>query len=122
MRLAGHRALRLRTGCAAVPGLRIHPVADLGDEAVGGAFRQALDRQRIDAAAAFDADGVPDQSALMGDFGEVGHRQMLVLACPWREPGADLDQRDAEVGRAERWLGNTNSVKRSLHIAHSRLV
>jgi hypothetical protein len=89
----------LRTGWAAVPGLCVHPVADLGDECVRGAFRQAVDRQGIDAAAAFDADGVPDQPALMGDFGEVGHRQMLVLARPWREPGLHLDQRDAEPVR-----------------------
>ena len=100
------RAHLQRQGCGGGSGvtgsaLYVHPGAHLVDEALGGAFAQALHIQRIEAAAAFDGDRIPDQPALVRDLGKMGHRQVFVLALPRRQPELDFDERDAEPVRRE---------------------
>src|SRR5579864_1802108 len=58
--------------------LYVHPDADLINEALRVGLRQSLDLQWIEAAAAFDADRVPEEAAIMGHLGKMRHRQVLV--------------------------------------------
>src|SRR5229473_5304594 len=82
------------------PCLHVHPGAHLVHKSLGAALRQAADRERIEAAAALDGDGVPYEAALMSHLGEVRHRQMFILPGPGRQPKLDLHEGDTElVGR-----------------------
>src|SRR6266446_1074698 len=89
---------RVRAGRPRSPGLlHVHPGAHLVHKSLGAALRQAADRERIEAAAALDGDGVPYEAALMSHLGEVRHRQMFILPGPGRQPKLDLHKGDTEL-------------------------
>src|SRR5262249_33897555 len=52
--------------------------------------------QRIKSAGTLDIDRIPDEAADMRDLGDVGQRQMLVDAPPWRQPEIDIGGRHAD--------------------------
>ncbi len=77
--------------------LHVHPGAHLVHESLGAALWQAADRERIEAAAALDGNGVPYEAALMSHLGKVRHRQMFILPGPGRQPKLDLHEGDTEL-------------------------
>ena len=74
----------------------IETFAHVLDKVAGLSLGQARDHEGIEPSRAFDADPVPDQTADVGNLGDVRHRQMLVGAPPGRQPeqhdvGGDAD-------------------------------
>src|SRR5215469_11461314 len=74
----------------------IEPRADMIDEGERRGLRHPGHAQRIKSAGTLDIDRIPDEAADMRDLGDVGQRQMLVDAPPWRQPEIDIGGRHAD--------------------------
>src|ERR1700733_4572342 len=78
-------------------GASVQSFAHVLDEKARLRFREAGNAQRVEAARALDADGVPEEAADMGHFGDVRERQMLVDAAPRDQPIFDDVGRNADL-------------------------